>query len=217
MRRRVLTTAVLCGVVISAAWVWAERRPKAGPVEKTQRRQVMLDAMKKTGIDSPPKDALLLRILIQARNAQRGVEVGTAVGFGAINMGMGFERTGGHLDTIDISAKMVKAARENIKKAGLEKTVTVIQGDALKVLPTLTGEYDFVFLDAVKKDYIKYLQALEPRLKVGAVVVGHNAIRAARSMKEFLDYVRNSPDWEMVIVQTTPERKDGMAVCYKIR
>jgi len=51
---------------------------------------------------------------------------------------------------------MVQAARENLKTASLDKTVTVIEGDALKVLPTLEGEFDFVFIDALKKDYLKW-------------------------------------------------------------
>ena len=112
---------------------------------------------------------------------------------------------------------MVKAARENVAKLGLEKTVTVIEGDALKVLPDLKGEYDFVFLDALKEDYFKYFKALEPKMKPGAVVVADNAIQSARAMRDFLDFMAKSPDWDMVVVRASMAKNDGMAVCYKIR
>ena len=54
--------------------------------------------------------------------------------------------------------------------------MTVINGDALKTLPALEGEFDFVFIDANKPDYLKYLKAIEPKLKKGAVVVADNVI-----------------------------------------
>ena len=128
-----------------------------------------------------------------------------------------FERSGGHLDSVDIDPEMVKAARENLAKLGLEKTVTVIEGDALKVLPDLKGEVDFVFIDALKEDYLKYFKALEPKLKPGAVVAADNAIQSARAMKDFLDYMKSSPDWDMVVIRASMDKNDGMAVCYKIR
>ena len=60
----------------------------------------------------------------------------------------------------------------------LEKTVKVVEGDALEVLPQLEGEYDFVFIDAVKSDYLKYFKALEPKLMAGSVIVADNVIRS---------------------------------------
>src|SRR5512137_1249708 len=118
-----------------------------------EARDEFLRNFKRIGLNTAPEDAMMLRILVQTSKAKRGVEVGTATGYGAMNMGIAFERNGGHLDTIDIDPKMVAAARENLKKIGLEKTVTVIEGDALQVLPKLQGEYDFVFIDALKQDY----------------------------------------------------------------
>ena len=177
-------------------------------------RAEFLKSFHRIGMNTPPEDALFLRMLVECRKAQRGIEVGSANGYGAINMGIGFERTGGHLDTIDIDPDMVKQCRENLKKTNLDKIVTCIEGDALKVLPTLEGEFDFLFLDAVKEDCLKYFKAVEGRLKAGAVVVAHNAVSSARAMKDFLGYMEGNPDWEMVIVRTGRNR-DGMAVCYK--
>jgi len=180
-------------------------------------RERFLKDFKHITLDTTAGDAMLLRILAGSMKAQRGVEVGAARGFGAINMGIAFERTGGHLYTIDIDPEMVKACRENVAAVGLEKTVTVVEGDALKVLGGLEGEFDFVFLDAVKRDYLHYFKAIEPKLKPGAMVVADNAIQSAGAMKDFLDFMRASPDWEMVVVRASMEKNDGMAICHKIR
>ena len=215
MKARYLVIGVLgavLGTLIGAAVYSGEQ----GAVTDEFRKQFIKD-FKRIGLNTTPEDAMTLRILIEASKAKRGVEVGSATGFGAINMGVGFERNGGRLDTIDIDPKMVAACRENVRKMGLEKVVTVIEGDALKVLPTIEGDVDFVFIDALKQDYGKYLKLISPRLKPGAVVVADNAIQSASAMKDFLDFMRTSPEWEMVIVQTSKEKGDGMAVCYKVR
>ena len=100
---------------------------------------------------------------------------------------------------------------------GLEKSVTCVEGDALKTLPELEGEFDFVFIDAVKVDYFKYFQLIEPKLKPGAVIVADNVIISAKEMKDYLDYVQKSPDYDTVIIRASDEKKDGMAISYKIR
>ncbi len=132
-------------------------------------------------------------------------------------MGIAFERTGGQLFSLEIDPRQVQDTRQNVAKIGLQKTVTVIEGDALKVLPTLSGEFDFVFIDAVKSDYYKYLKLIEPKLKRGAVVVADNVIVSGKAMPDYLDYVKNSPDFDTVIIRSSMEKNDGMAVSYKIR
>jgi caffeoyl-CoA O-methyltransferase len=180
-------------------------------------RKDFIRNFKRIGLNTTSGDAMTLQILVQSARAKRGIEVGTATGYGALHMGIAFERTGGHLDTVDIDPNMVKTARANLEAVGLEKTVTVIEGDALKVLPELKGEYDFVFIDAVKQDYLKYLQALQPRLKAGALIVADNVIQSARQMKDFLDFVQSSPDYDTVIIRSSVEKNDGMALIYKVR
>jgi caffeoyl-CoA O-methyltransferase len=162
-------------------------------------------------------DAMLLRILVESRGATSGVEVGTNTGYGAINMGIAFERTGGRLTTIEINPRTAADARGHLAKVGLEKVVTVVEGDALKVLPTLQGPYDFVFIDALKPDYLKYLKALEPKLKIGAVVVADNVIDYAKQMPDFLEYVQSSPLYDTQIIRASMQKNDGMSISYKIR
>ena len=214
MKKRIILAAVICGMLTSGAYIWADcAEHKAAAAKKLAERQKVIDGIRKINMSTPAADLMLLRMLIQSKKAQRGIEVGTAVGFGSVNMGIGFERTGGHLYGVEISEKMVAETRENLKKAGLEKTVTIIPGDALKVLPKLEGKYDFMFIDAVKSDYFKYFKAVEAKLLPGAIVVGHNAIASGKAMQDWLDYMKKHPDWEMVTVKATR----GMAICYKVR
>lgn len=121
--------------------------------ELFEYRKYYIENFDRIGLNTTPGDARLLRILVESTNAKRGVEVGSATGYGAMLMGMGFEYTGGELFTIDIDPDMVEACRQNIENLGLVKTVTCMEGDALKVIPELTGEFDFVFIDAQKSDY----------------------------------------------------------------
>jgi predicted O-methyltransferase YrrM len=190
-----------------------------GQSDKTSEafRREFIEKFQRTGLNTTPGDAMMLRILVESARLKRGVEVGSASGFGAINMGIGFERTGGHLYTLEINPQSAKECRDNLQKVGLEKTVTCIEGDALKTLPTLEGEFDFMFIDALKSDYLKYLKILEPKLKPGAVVVADNVIRSANAMKDFLDYIQNSPDYDTVTIRASMEKNDGMTVSYKIR
>ena len=182
-----------------------------------QSRDEFVKDFKRIGLNTTPGDAMLLRILIESSKAKRGVEIGTATGYGAIVMGMGFERNGGHLTTIDIDPEMVKTARANIEKMGLEKTVNVVEGDALKEIKKLDGQFDFVFIDAVKQDYLKYLKAIEPKLKPGSVIVADNTIKSADAMRDFLDLIEKDPNYHTVIIRASEEKGDGMAVIYRLK
>jgi predicted O-methyltransferase YrrM len=207
-----LAAAILLALSSVAPLIAAE----SGTMSDAAREAFIRD-FKRIGLNTTPGDAMTLRILVQASKAKRGVEVGTATGYGAINMGIGFERNGGHLFTVDIDPKMVQTARQHLKTVGLDNTVTVIEGDALKVLPTLEGDFDFVFIDALKKDYLKYFQSIGPKLKRGALVVADNVIRSAKDMKDFLDSMESNPDYETVTIRASLEKNDGMAIYLKVR
>jgi len=207
--------------ILGPAVILALTVPALAAEEKTKmtyaEREQFIQDFNRTGMDTTPGDAMFLRILVAARGAKHGVEVGSFKGFGAINMGIAFERNGGRLETIEINPATADACRENLRTVGLQDTVTCITGDALKVLPTLKGPFDFMFIDAKKSDYFRYLKAVEPRLKVGAVIVADNSIRSARAMQDFLDYLKESPDYEVQTIRASMEKKDGMTVAYKIR
>ena len=180
-------------------------------------RKAFVENFERINLNSTPGDAAMLRILVESTQAKRGVEVGTATGYGAILMGLGFERNGGELITVDIDPQMVRTARENLKKVGLDETVTVVEGDALEVLPQLEGEFDFVYIDAVKSDYLKYFKALEPKLVPGAVIVADNVIRSARSMPDFLKAIADDPKYLSTTIRASEAKRDGMMVIYKLK
>jgi len=215
MKRYRLLTLVLCVALVgvNVVLVYSGERNKISD----EFRERFVKNFQRTSLNTTIGDAMMLRILVESAKAKRGVEVGSANGFGAINMGIAFERTGGHLYTLEIDPQSVKECRENLKKVGLEKTVTCIEGDALKTLPTLEGEFDFVFIDAVKRDYLKYFKIIEPKLKPGAVIVADNVIRSARAMDDFLRFIQESPKYDTVIIRASMEKKDGMSVSYKIK
>jgi len=215
MKQRQLVAAILCIVVLSLAGlcVYAGQSNRTSP----EFRKQFIDSFQRTSLNTAPADAMMLRILVESARAKRGVEVGAASGFGAINMGIAFERTGGHLWTHEIDPKWVKETRSNLEKVGLENVVTVVEGDALKTLHDVEGPIDFVFIDALKQDYLKYLKILEPKLAPGAVVVGDNVIQSARAMRDFLEYIQTSPDYDTVIIRASMEKNDGMSISYKIR
>jgi len=180
-----------------------------------QFRADFIKEFQRIGMNTTPGDARLLRILIESSKAKNGLEIGVATGYGAMVMGLGFERNGGRLTSIDIDAEMVKTARANIRKVQLQKVVTVVKGDALKAIPKLDGPLDFVFIDAVKGDYLRYFRAVEPKLAARAVVVADNVIKYANLMQDFFVAIQSDPKYQTVTIRASDEKGDGMAVIYK--
>lgn len=206
-----LFLALICVMSITAVAL-------AGDAEDLNKaRAKFLKEFRRIGLNTTPGDAMFLRIMVESTKAKRGVEVGTATGYGAILMGLGFEKTGGHLTTIDIDPDMVEKATANLAKMKLLKTVTVVEGDALDVLPKLEGEFDFLFIDAAKQDYLKYFKAIEAKMKPGSMIVADNVIRSAAAMPDFLKYVQENPNYHTVIIKASELKNDGMAVIYKVK
>ena len=105
------------------------------------------------------------------------------------------------LVTIEIHREEAKVAGENIVKANIPANVKIITGNALDVIPTLEGTFDFAFIDAEKSEYLQYLKLAEPKLHEGTVVFADNAGVFADSNGDYLDYVRNSGNYESRYIQ----------------
>ncbi len=204
-------------LVLTGSPVKSQVNQQEGKKVTDEQRQRIIEKFNRTGLNTTPGDAMFLRVMADAIKAKRGVEVGSATGYGAINMGLAFERNGGKLFTLEIDPGMAAATRENIEAMGLEKTVEVVEGDALKTLPQLEGEFDFVFIDAHKPDYLKYLKAIEPKLKPGALVIADNTIQSARQMRDFLEYVNKSGVYQTALIRASIEKNDGMTVSVKLK
>ena len=101
-------------------------------------------------------------------------------------------------------------ARKNIEDAALANRVNVLSGSALKIVPKLHENFDMVFLDAKKEEYLKYLKLVEKNLKKNAVVVADNVGIFEKSMDDYLEYVRNSGRYKSRTIQTELEFNEGV-------
>lgn len=117
-----------------------------------------------------------LKVMMLMNRPARVLEVGTAVGFSAILMSE-YLPEGSHITTIENYEKRIPIARNNFKRAGKEEQITLIEGDALEVMKTLEGPYDFIFMDAAKGQYIHFLPEVLRLLKKGGLLVSDNVLQ----------------------------------------
>ena len=122
-----------------------------------------------------PETAKLLEVLTCIKSPERILEVGCAIGYSAILMSQ-YLKEDGSITTMEWDADIAEIARANIKKAGLSDKITVINNDAKELLPTLTGEYDIIFLDGPKAHYIYMLNDCIRLLKKGGILVADNIL-----------------------------------------
>lgn len=117
----------------------------------------------------------LLRFLLALTRPERILEVGTAVGFSALLMSENAPQA--HITTIEKCEKWIPLAKENFRKAGKEEAITMLCGDAADILKTLTGTYDFIFMDAAKAQYIHFLPDTLRLLSAGGMLVSDNVLQ----------------------------------------
>jgi len=158
------------------------------------------------------EDGRFLRILIAATGRKRALEIGGASGYSAIWMAQGLRATGGKLISIEYDPVRAKELAANIQRAGMTDVVTVIPGDAFAAIPKVPGTFDFVFLDAWKRDYKKFLDLVYPRLDKGGLFTAHNVVNKRGEMGDFLDAIRRNPSMWTTIVSPASE---GISISYK--
>lgn len=117
-----------------------------------------------------------LKVLLTIQKPMRILEVGTAVGFSALLMSE-YAPEGCKITTIENYEKRIPIARNNLKRAGKESQITLLEGDAMEVLPTLEEPYDFIFIDAAKGQYIHYMPEVLRLLKSGGTLVSDNVMQ----------------------------------------
>jgi len=146
------------------------------------------------------EDGRFLRVMIASSGAKQALEIGGAYGYSAIWMGLALRETGGRLTTIEYDAARAKLAADHVRAAGLADVVTVIAGDAFAEIPKLQGAFDFVFLDAWKRDYKKFLDMMLPRLDKGGLFTAHNVVNKRSEMGDFLDEIQRNPSlWTAIV------------------
>ena len=158
----------------------------------------------------------LLKFLLAMKEPKEILEVGTAIGFSALLMSE-YGPKDCHITTIEKYEKRIPLAKENFKKAGKEDSITLLEGDAMDILQTMEGTYDFIFMDAAKGQYINFLPDILRLLKVGGLLISDNVLqdgdiiesrfavtRRNRTiharMREYLYELKHHEDLETVIL-----------------
>ena len=218
MRRSMNTPARRSEIAASLAAVvaagWMAAAPAAQRPARTDISRVLADIKARdTGqLAVSEEDGRFLRVMIAARGAKRVLEIGGASGYSAIWMGLGVRDTGGRVVTIEYDAARAKELSENVRRAGLTDVVQVVAGDAFQQIPKLGGTFDFVFLDAWKKDYKRFFDLVYPRLDKGGLFLAHNVVNKRNEMGDFLDAVQKHPSLWTTIVSPSSE---GISVSLK--
>lgn len=118
----------------------------------------------------------LLKFLLMEHKPHRILEVGTAVGFSAILMAE-YNPVQCEIVTIENYEKRIPIAKQNFKDAGFENCITLLEGDAHDILQTLDDEFDFIFMDAAKGQYLAFLPDIMRLLKNGGILITDNALQ----------------------------------------
>ncbi len=117
-----------------------------------------------------------LKTLLAAKQPRAILEVGTAVGFSALLL-CEYGHPKAHITTIEKYEKRIPAAKENFKRAGREKQITLLEGDAAEYLQKMTGTFEFIFMDAAKGQYIHFLPDVLRLLAPGGLLVSDNVLQ----------------------------------------
>ena len=140
-----------------------------------------MDAVEREALDSyvpiiRKEMQSFLKLLLAMTKPKRILEVGTAVGFSSILMAE-YDPVPCEIVTIENYEKRIPIARENFKRAGKEEQITLLEGDAAEILPTLTEPFDLIFMDAAKGQYIHFMPDILRLLKTGGTLVSDNVLQ----------------------------------------
>lgn len=116
-----------------------------------------------------------LKMICQMINPKQILEIGTYTGYSAISMAMGTS-TECKIHTIDCNDELEHFTRNFISKSGFDNKVRLYTGDALEVIPKIEEEFDLVFIDADKRQYIEYFEAVYPKLKKGGFILADDVL-----------------------------------------
>ena len=206
--------AALLLLLVPAGTVHAQSKP--APAAEPNVNRLLAEIKKKdTGqLAVSEEDGRFMRLMIATSGAKRALEIGGASGYSAIWIGMGLRATGGRLVTIEYDPVRAKELAENVRRAGLSDIVQVVSGDAFEQIPKIPGTFDFVFLDAWKKDYKRFFEMVYPRLDPRGLFLAHNVVNKRNEMGDFLDVVLKHPALWTTIVSPSGE---GMSVSMRVK
>ncbi len=174
-----------------------------------------------------PRTQGLLRFFITMTRPGRILEVGTATGFSALLMDH-WAPAGCRITTMEKMPDRISQARANFLRYGAADRITLLEGDAMDLLPRLEGPFDLIFMDAAKGQYIHYLPEIKRLLPVGGLLISDNILQQEellesrfavtrrnrtiyKRMREYLRAITGDPDFTTLIL----ELGDGAAVTYR--
>ena len=137
--------------------------------------------------------------LVLISKAKNILEIGTSNGYSTIWLSEAVKQNKGKVTTIEKSDFKIKMAKDNFKRSKLNN-IKIIHGDELIEITKLKEKHDFMFIDAIKKDYINYLKLAEKDLKKSSIIVADNAIMFKDKMQDYLNYVENNKNYSSVLV-----------------
>jgi len=190
----------------------SDQYPPVPRSEPEKRILATIDAAARAGElyeNVPAADGRMLRLLTEAINAKHVVEIGTSTGLSGMWFCMGLENTGGKLTTFEYDAGRAAMARKHFKEAGVERLITVIEGDAHRTVTRLKEPIDVVFIDADKGGYVDYLNRLLPLVRPGGLILAHNYEMAP----DYVRAVNGNADLETVFYS----QGAGLAITLKKR
>src|SRR3954468_21421006 len=124
-----------------------------------------------------------LELLVYASGARRILELGTYSGYSSISMAAGLP-PGGEIHTCEIEEKHAEVARRYIEQAGLSDRINVHLGPGIETIERLGGEWNLVFIDADKPNYVNYYEAVVPRLAERGFIAADNTLWSGRVLEE---------------------------------
>ena len=136
----------------------------------------------------PHETVAYFRFLMETIQPKNILEIGTAIGFSALLMAQHAPES--KITTIDRNPEMIGFAKANFAKFDSRQQITLLEGDAVDVLSTLTESYDFVFMDSAKSKYIIFLPEILKHLEVGGVVVLDDIFQGGDVAKDIMEVRR---------------------------
>ena len=177
----------------------------------------------------PKETAKLLSVILSVKRPKNVLEIGTATGFSSSLISK-YLAQDGKITTIDRYEIMLKGARETFKFMEIEDKVTILEGDAGEILPTLSGKYDLIFLDAAKGQYINFLPHIMRLLELGGILIADDIFQGGYIAKSRYDIPRRQRTihsrmraflWEICHSEYLESALipigDGIAFCHKIK
>lgn len=160
-------------------------------IAKSNRPSPVVQALGKETQDNVPMammlvgemEGSLLGFLVRALNVKRVLEIGTYTGYSALCMAENLPMDG-ELITLDINDELTGFSKKHWNKSEHGEKINKIIGPALETIPKIDGEFDLVFIDADKENYLNYLKLVIPRLSANGIVVVDNVLWSGRVLKD---------------------------------